>query len=297
MSDSTPIIEFDAQHIPEAVPRILIFVLTTYERTGWVQKDLAQFLIGLRENMAYATQIMFIHNSIPAAGARNYIGRLMCSAKGTLPDWVCMIDNDMAPPANLLDTIKAAPADAAVAVPAFHLWDGDERRTKLCWGMDDRQVAAIRGCIDPGKFYPLTKCGTGVIFIRPKLFRKVPAPWFWYTYNEDMHMTSTEDINFALKAREHGLKLYGKGGIVVGHHHTVDLALVDKIQQQVRKAQRELDEARAEIAYLKKAAPAEYLRQGLDNGSFAGSDLARSQDPSESPSSCPVLAAAVSPTE
>lgn len=209
------------------VPRILICILSTYERHGWPTKELSDWLANLRCNASYAWQHTFAHNFIPAAGARNTIAE---SFKDCGADWLLMIDNDMSPPANLLDTIKDAPEDAGVVVPKFYLWDETNRLLKLCWGMesnkvvDGRQMALIED-----KYYELNKCGTGAIFIRPSVFQKIPAPWFWYSYDAMQNMTGTEDINFAKKVLEHGFKIYGYGGITVGHHHTVNLAVLAKL--------------------------------------------------------------------
>jgi hypothetical protein len=207
------------------VPKILICILSTYERQGWPTKELADWLANLRCNANYAWQHTFVHNFIPAASARNTIAH---NFKDCGADWILMIDNDMSPPANLLDSIKDVPADASVVVPKFYLWDETHKSLKLCWGMDTPDIVQggkpmIR--IEE-KYYPLNKCGTGAIFIRPKVFQEIKPPWFWYTYDEMLAMTATEDINFALKVLEHGFKIYGWGGCTVGHHHTVNLAVL-----------------------------------------------------------------------
>jgi hypothetical protein len=222
------------------VPKILIAILTTYERQGWPTKDLADWLANLRCNANYAWQHTFCHNFIPAAGARNTI----CdSFKDCGADWILMIDNDMSPPMNLLDAIKDAPADAMVVVPKFFLWDETNLSLKLCWGWDEDAAGGDCAPKDPAtgkvriesKYYPLFKCGTGAIFVRPEVFQKIPAPWFFYTYDEMKNMTATEDINFCLKLREHGMKIYGYGGMTVGHHHTVNLAALARLLYDVKE--------------------------------------------------------------
>jgi hypothetical protein len=213
---------------PTDVPKILIAILTTYERQGWPCKDLADWLANLRCNANYAWQHTFCHNFIPAAGARNTVAK---NFKDCGADWILMLDNDMSPPPNLLDTIQGAPKDAAVIVPKFYLWDETNRTVKLCWGIDEdkQETATVHGkklMAVRNKFYELNKCGTGAIFIKPEVFQKVPHPWFWYRYDPDHNMIATEDIVFANSVREHGFKIYGNGGITVGHHHTVNLAVL-----------------------------------------------------------------------
>jgi len=214
------------------VQKILICVLCHYERSGWIQPGLMDFLVGLRYNMEYATVVVKAFNFIPAAGARNFFAEQVRLADPP-PDWVLMLDNDMEPPNNLLDTIKDAPKDAAIIVPKFHLWDADKLTTKLCWGLDESKLEKMpdgkMGFKIEKKYYDLTKCGTGAIFIKPEVFNKVEKPWFEYRYDAIGNMTGTEDITFCEKAIAAGLKIYGYGGIQVKHHHTVELSLINKI--------------------------------------------------------------------
>jgi hypothetical protein len=214
----------------KTVPQILIIVFSTYERTGWYHPDLAAFLESLRENRNYATLYSKAHNFIPIDGGRNTAAN---NYKGVGADWLLMIDNDMSPPLNILDCIKDAPEDAAVVVPKFYLWDEDKLKVKLCWGMQTADGGDMVNHLEPG-WHELTHCGTGLIFIRPEVFQKVPAPWFWRTYDEMVNMQSTEDINFAHKVREHGFKIYGNGKYEVGHHHTCNLSAVNRAIQQAR---------------------------------------------------------------
>lgn len=209
------------------IPKVLIAILTTHERVGWPTKQLADWLGNLRCNPSYAWQHTFAHNFIPAAGARNTIAK---NFKDCGADWILMLDNDMVPPDNLLDAIKEAPSDAGVVVPKFYLWDETQRKVTLCWGIENPALTPSgHVAIDSDKYYLLNKCGTGAIFVRPEVFQKVPPPWFFYTYDDDANMTATEDINFALKIREHGIKIYGFGGVTVGHYHNVNLAILAQV--------------------------------------------------------------------
>lgn len=46
--------------------------------------------------------------------------------------------------------------------------------------------------------------GTGVLLIRAAVLARLPQPWFW----EDPVNRIGEDVNFCLKAREYGLKVF-----------------------------------------------------------------------------------------
>lgn len=206
--------------------KIVCGVLSTYERHGWHHPSITQFFADLPFQTGYAFRMVPINNFQPAASGRNVFCK---NFKDADCDWVCMIDNDMAVPANLFDTVKDAPADAGIIVPTFYLWDQSASKVTLCWGVDVEPAQMVLGSpvksFPPG-FHELTKCGTGVIFIRPSLLRSVPYPYFKYVYNEDQGMVGTEDIQFCFKAREIGHKIYGNTAVKVGHYHSVELSML-----------------------------------------------------------------------
>jgi hypothetical protein len=214
--------------------RIFVGVPTMHERSGWICKHLAEWLTDLPYTVGdtYQYTIEFLHNFIPAASCRNHF----CGQRKDLdprPDWLLMIDNDMAPPMNLFDTIKDAPEDAMVVVPQFHMWDEPRAAARLCWGMDDAIAPPTDEhtkyfTLELDRFYPLTKCGTGAIFMKPELFDIIEKPYFWYTFNEDQGMTATEDINFSRKVVDSGLKIYGNPNISVGHYHNANIDVIAK---------------------------------------------------------------------
>ena len=197
--------------------KICFAVLSTYERGGWIHPSILQFFCDLPFKTGYAFRMIPVHNFIPAASGRN----IFCKAiKDNDADWVCMMDNDMAIPDNLLDTVKDAPADADIVVPTFYMWDQTNLKLTLCWGMEGVPSGYAR--LDPG-WHQLTKCGTGVIFIRPKVLREMEFPYFKYLYNKDGSMEGTEDIQFCLDAAKKGFKIYGTTAVKVGHYHSVEI--------------------------------------------------------------------------
>jgi hypothetical protein len=206
--------------MPEPV-KVVFGLLSTYERNGWHHPSITQFFADLPFKTGYGFRVIPVNNFVPAASGRNVFCKMM---KDTDADWICMIDNDMAIPEDLLETLKDVPADAGIVVPAFYLWDQTTAKLVLCWGLDNEptKLTAVAR-FGPG-FHELSKCGTGVIFIRPSVLRTLPYPYFRYLYNEDQGMAGTEDIQFCLRARELGVKIYGNASITVGHYHSVELS-------------------------------------------------------------------------
>ena len=231
--------------------KILCCILTTYERNGWANKRLMEFLEQIHFNKDYLVSVAYADNFSSAAAARNYFFKhVKDMPQEERPDWLLMIDNDMVPPDNLLDTIKNAPEDAGVIAPRFYMWNPQKATVVLCWGMEEstegsRLASDGAQVLDmfEGRFYPLTKCGTGAIFVKPSVIDQVGAPWFWYDLDETQASKGTEDINFCYKARAAGVKLYGNSSIEVGHFHNEDLALLARYLYNVKKEEPALAEA------------------------------------------------------
>lgn len=214
--------------------RVLIAPLSTHERSGWWHPNLGKFIADLPYVAAgYATIVCPLHNFTPAAAARNLICKRTLEQEER-PDWICMIDNDMDPPSNLLDTVKDAPLDAGVIVPEFAMFNQTEKKLVLCWMPEHPTYEGNDIRLEPG-FHELRKCGTGVMFIRPEALRAIPYPYFTYVYDGDGQQVGTEDIAFCGKARAAGVKIYGNNRISVGHYKSVDLNVLAQMLNAVDK--------------------------------------------------------------
>jgi len=206
---------------------MIIAPLSTHERSGWWHPNLGKFVSDLPHMVGYATSVCPMHNFTPAASARNILCKKVLELE-EYPDWICMIDNDMDPPYNLLDTVKDAPADAGIVVPEFSMFNQTEKKLTLCWSPDIPEYDGHPIKLDIG-FHRLVKCGTGAIFIKPEAFRNIAYPYFTYVYNEDGMQTGTEDIAFCEKAIKAGVKIYGNNRIRVGHYKSVDLGVLSQM--------------------------------------------------------------------
>lgn len=215
--------------------RFLVTVFSVHERTGWIHPVLTEFLCNAPFSSGHQIATARVHNHVPAAAGRNFVGKRIAEMDDELPDWVLMLDNDMCPPDNLLETVVGAPEDAAIVVPQMHMWDESKPNVILCWGMDGEEGQKSELHLDDKKFHELSKCGTGAIFIRPEVFKKLEMPFFWYPYNALQGIEGTEDITFCKKVKEAGYKIYGNKDVVVGHYHNCNLAVVAQLVMQERK--------------------------------------------------------------
>ena len=212
-----------------ARPKVLITVLTTYERHGWPTKAIAEWFDYLRmrgADLPYVTRIVFADNFVPAAAARNHVSKVFLENSDA--EWLMMIDNDMAPPHTILDCLIGAPEEADVIVPRFWIWDGGVGAPVLAWGVlsEDPKQPEVNALFVSKGFVELRKCGTGCIFIRRSALEKIAKPYFWYPANEDGGYTATEDIMFCEKLRTAGGRIFGNGDFEVGHFHNIDISKV-----------------------------------------------------------------------
>lgn len=197
---------------------MLFAVLSQFERHGWVHPSILQFFCEYPFlNGGTAFRVIPVHAFQPAAAGRNVFCK---QAKDSEADWLCMIDNDMKIPENLLECVNKAPADADIIVPQFYMWNQDELKLVMCWGVKGYETKYVN--FKPG-YHELSHCGTGVIFIRPRVLRGMEYPYFKYTYNDDGCLTGTEDVQFCFAATAKGFKIYGYTEVKVGHFHSVDL--------------------------------------------------------------------------
>lgn len=266
---------------------VMMHVLTMHERNGWVCPYLSkwitdqlydQFLRAFHgKPLEYCLTVDYKHNFMPAASARNVVGEQSIGVPPSL-DWICMVDNDMAPQPNLLETVKNAPEDADIVVPRFSMWDEAKFSVTLCWGLDDPTKVKKAGgreyyTFDKGEggFYPLTKCGTGCIFIRPRVFEKIQPPYFWYPKNKHEGNEGTEDICFTKKVVEAGMKIYGNASVMVGHYHNCNL------------------EAVAHAIHLAQIEAVETYKKELTTRGTMGIEVGEAERPSDQPAlaACP----------
>ena len=171
-------------------------------------------------NNKYKWDILIAENGYTIAENRNYIA---VQALNNNSDYLLFIDDDMTFPPDLLDKLIASQKD--IIGVAYHS-RGSSAKIKVVPG-DIMSIAEV----DKGKYINLEtetdpkykyvfECyatGTGIILIKCDVFKKIPQPWFEFTYFENGKCKEGEDWNFCLKAKEAGFKIWTDPIIKVGH--------------------------------------------------------------------------------
>jgi len=162
-------------------------------------------------------------NSIhPISAARNsaYQNHFL---QTTADRWV-MFDNDIEPPADLIDAILNMPEECDIAI--FPYWVFDNLKPMVCAGewTNGQMVTHDFASVD---WHEIGAGGTGAMCIRRRVFDKVPMPPFKIIYDSEVGQKMSEDIYFTSNAKEAGLRLFTHTGYICEHHRTIGVAEVN----------------------------------------------------------------------
>ena len=206
----------------------MVSVLSLAERTGWIHPKLTAEIarMALGSGARYEMTYVPMNGIHPVSAARN---RVVARFLGTTADWLCMFDNDVGPPENVIEVVLTAPAEADIVVLPYWVWCS-ELRPMICFG-DLREVNRKpqmypHGYPTPG-WHEGEVGGTGAIFIRRCVFQKVKKPYFKFIYDGDEEQAVGEDIYFTSSARKAGCRIFTNLDYVCSHYRTIDLAQVN----------------------------------------------------------------------
>lgn len=209
---------------------VFMTILSTAERDGWLAPGLLGFVMGLRNSGAAQREISveLMYNVRPVDAARNTIAKNFLASDC---EWLCMIDNDMTPPPNLLELLDHAADHMHILVPKFHVTMNvvhrDTIRPDVGVGWQPLNAGADRR----GEWNELSVASSGVMFIRRNAFGGMAKPFFRFMYDEDGRVCECEDLFFCRKAREAGLSIWGNSSYYVEHFKTIPLSLPARSSQ------------------------------------------------------------------
>jgi len=176
-------------------------------------------LLELVAHGGYDFHVLVPSEGYTIAENRNYIAFQALNSKS---DYVLMIDDDMTFPPDTLDKLISNQKD--IVGVAYHS-RGSTDKIKIVPDImsiaevDKGKYINLETETDP-KYKDVFECyatGTGIILIKCDVFRKIPQPWFEFTFFENGKCKEGEDWNFCFKAKEAGFKIYCDPRISVGH--------------------------------------------------------------------------------
>lgn len=192
----------------EPKPSIMIALFTGVERAGWLHPDILKFLSAVGQSQRKTTILTV--NKRPVTAARNFAAAEF--EKSGL-DWLCCLDNDNTPAANVLELIDAADPLADIVTPRVYAATKRSDFTLMWVPITET---------DSNGWRELALTGTGCMMIRRRAFAKMTAPYFEF----GKHGTDPllEDEQFCAKARAAGVRIFGNVRYSCSHFKTFDLA-------------------------------------------------------------------------
>lgn len=167
----------------------------------------------------YELHIITPEQGYTIAENRNYTA---VQALNNKSGYLLMIDDDMTFPPDTLERLLGNEVD--ICGVAYHSRGSTDMIKKV---PDIMSIAEV----DKGKYINLSEetdpkykytfecyaTGTGIILIKAEVLRKIPQPWFEFTYYENGKCKEGEDWNFCFKAKDNNFKIYTDPKIEIGH--------------------------------------------------------------------------------
>lgn len=193
---------------------VLIAVLTSAER--WIYPSILEFVRKATAQQERPIGYLNPHGVSPVDAARNLVARTFL---GSGRDWLFMLDNDMDPPVDVLEILNLAYKRDIISCRSVCL---SPQGLAYTWDPLPGADAATR------PWLKLARAGTGALFVRRRVFERIPPPWFRFQYDAEGNVTQGEDYFFCDRARQAGFQVWGFDDerFEVGHHHSVNLSNV-----------------------------------------------------------------------
>lgn len=115
---------------------------------------------------------------------------------------------------------------------------------------------------------------TGCLFIKREVFSKLQKPWFEFKYDQETRrIIEGEDLGFALKCHDLGIKFFVDYSMVCGHHKRVNLLEMSNFAMRIRN-----EEIRKYVEMVKPEIEAAY-KASFDAGRKKGKEEAAETAP------------------
>ena len=156
-------------------------------------------------------------------------------------DYLLMIDDDVTPPANVLDILDfLADKEVDIASPVMFTMQKREVATLAVRRTKDGKYTTI-DLKDKDGLLEVDATGTGCIFIKREVLEnpEMKSPFMNY-YDTDGVKTTGLDFNFCTRAKKLGYGVFVHLDYVAGHFATVDLKDIFELTTENRLLKEEL---------------------------------------------------------
>ena len=211
-----------------------IFVaIPTY--SGLINSKLVEQLLNMQKSQEYEVEVMCVKG-----GPVDYVRNVMVEKflKSGF-DYMLMIDDDIIPPADILDMAKH---EKDITAGMCYIWYGKRRGINgNLFRLDSTNPVSYK-LIDTGKavekrgLVEVDATGTGCMMIHRKVFDMIEKPYFKTDMDESLSKIKlSNDLYFCHKAKQKNIRVYVDTDKVCGQLHPVDLREVAESINALKK--------------------------------------------------------------
>jgi hypothetical protein len=173
---------------------VLVAVLCTAERDGWLSPHLLSFLMRPNGGIQRDVQLQLMHNIRPVDAARNAIADDLLRSDC---EWLLMVDNDQVPPMNLLEMLDTAGDHMDILVPRFYVTGTVQQGQRVPRLEPVLGWQPLNGKpVEPGtEWTELSAASSGTMFVRRTAFEKLAKPFFRFLYGQNGRVSAGSRTN------------------------------------------------------------------------------------------------------
>jgi len=216
--------------VSQSKPKVLVCVLGSSERHGWINPHLVSNLLTISHDERYTVEIKPVIECSPVDFARNVC---VTMARERKADTLLMFDNDQSSEINPLDVLTIANGKDIIGIPTMQS-STDSFHTAPMF-IPNLRRDNLRS---DGEFMQVHRIGTGAMFLSHRVWEQIAGPWF-KTVQADDELRSptpqTEDFYFCDLAREHGFEIWSHNRMMF-HFHTCEIAKLGMHMQALTQA-------------------------------------------------------------
>ena len=170
----------------------------------------AHSLITMLKNTQYETEVIFQNGIFIHQNQNNIVD----FAVENNFDYVLFVEHDMNFEPETLNKLLADDKDIICANYNFR----SEPRQSMVFRFNEKgELENIPQRELPKETFEAGAIPTGLTLIKTSVFSKLKKPYFFYEYDEEGRMKSSQDVYFCRKAQEVGYKIYCNPEVVTGH--------------------------------------------------------------------------------
>jgi hypothetical protein len=215
---------------------LCVAILTGNERHNWIHPHLLNACLRMpvwQHETGSQLTVTTVHGKTPVDSARNVAVQTMLK---TNAEWLLQIDNDVAPPMNVLAILENIGNRKVVGLPCpieYQGLPGMPNGFSLNIGTHrENDTNEMHLSTAPG-WSEVDIVGTGCFLVHRDVFAALKEPWF--ECSQKSGYVGGEDFGFCDKARSAGFSVWTHGSFPCRHYKTVDLGECLRATTQVFK--------------------------------------------------------------